>query len=44
MSYIVSTAFQVIKVGLIKSEALREASVMMAEPEEKLAKKIWNLP
>lgn len=35
---------KVLHVALSKNKALHEAECMIAEPNEKLAKDIWNLP
>lgn len=35
---------KVLQVALSKSVAHREAEAMIADPNEKLAKNIWNLP
>ena len=35
---------KVLQVALSKNKAMHEAECMISEPNEKLAKDIWNLP
>lgn len=40
----IESAKNVLKVALFKENALHEAQVMISNPNEVLAKEIWNLP
>ena len=40
----VDKALDLMKIAVIKEAAHHEAAKMMADPQDALAKKIWNLP